>query len=62
MTRRPTIRDVAAAAGVGPATVDRALHGRAGVSAALRERIARAALALDYPVPASGRESLDAVR
>lgn len=51
--RRPTIADLAKAAGVGVATVDRALHGRSNVAAATRRRIAAAAAELGYPVPQS---------
>ena len=50
---RPTIADVAAAAHVSTATVDRVLNGRAGVSAASRQRVLRAARALQY-LPSDG--------
>ncbi|MCC2308503.1 LacI family DNA-binding transcriptional regulator [Cellulomonas chengniuliangii] len=43
LTRRPTISDVAKAAGVSIAVVSYALNGRPGVSAATRERVLRVA-------------------
>ncbi|MFM7444974.1 MAG: LacI family DNA-binding transcriptional regulator, partial [Tabrizicola sp.] len=46
--RRATISDVAARAGVSTATVDRVLNGRAGVTAANRQRVQAAAKALGY--------------
>lgn len=49
MANRPTIKDLAAAAGVGVATVDRVLNNRTNVRAATRERVAEAALAIGYP-------------
>ncbi|MXY33640.1 MAG: LacI family transcriptional regulator [Boseongicola sp. SB0664_bin_43] len=45
---RATISDIAEWAGVSPATVDRALNGRAGVSAPNRHRVMRAARELGY--------------
>lgn len=45
---RPTIDDVAALAGVGRATVSRALNGQANVSAEVRARVMEAVAALDY--------------
>jgi DNA-binding LacI/PurR family transcriptional regulator len=45
---RPTIRDVATAAGVSPTTVSHALNGKGRVDPATRERIARAAGRLGY--------------
>ena len=48
MARRATLRDVAARAGVGVATVDRVLNGRAPVKAETAARVAAAAEALDY--------------
>lgn len=50
MPRRPTIMDLAKAAGVGVATVDRVLNGRAHVSAATIDRVTEAARAIGYPV------------
>lgn len=46
--RRARITDVAAAAGVSPATVDRVLNQRAGVRSATADQVLRAAAALDY--------------
>lgn len=48
MTRRPTVRDVADAAGVSVATVSRALSGARAVKPEHRERVVRAADALGY--------------
>lgn len=45
---RATIPDIAAQAGLSSATVDRALNGRAGVSAVNRHRVLQAARALGY--------------
>lgn len=50
---RTTIRDIAKAAGVSTATVDRALNGRAGVRAASRQRVLRVARDLGY-LPSEG--------
>jgi len=47
-SRRITIRDVAAAAGVSITTVSHALNGKAGVDPATRERVAAAAERLGY--------------
>ena len=47
-TRSLTIADVAEAAGVSPATVDRALNGRSGVHARTRSRVMRAAQRIGY--------------
>ncbi|MFG2091355.1 MULTISPECIES: LacI family DNA-binding transcriptional regulator [unclassified Spirillospora] len=56
MTRRPaTIKDVAASAGVGIATVSRVFSGTGSVSAATRERVLAAARDLDYRPSALGR-------
>ncbi len=57
MSRRPTIIDVAREAGLGAATVDRVLHERANVSERARDRVAKAAQKLGYPLPASLRET-----
>jgi LacI family transcriptional regulator, galactose operon repressor len=54
-TKRPTIRDVARAAGVSVATVSRALSGDYPVSPATRARIQRAVKDLDYVVNAHAR-------
>ncbi|MDW4499955.1 LacI family DNA-binding transcriptional regulator [Sulfitobacter sp. D35] len=51
--RRATIKGIAEAAGVSTATVDRALNGRAGVSAANRHRVLSAARDLGY-LPSEG--------
>lgn len=48
MTERPTIKDVARAAGVSPATASRALSGSRPVHAHLRERVRIAASQLEY--------------
>lgn len=56
---RPTIADVALAARVSTATVDRVLHGRAGVSAANRQRVLQAARSLNY-LPSEGETWLPA--
>lgn len=50
-----TIKDVAAAAGVGIATVSRVFSGAGAVSAATRERVLAAARELDYRPSAVGR-------
>ena len=59
MTGRATIPDIARAAGVSTATVDRALNGRAGVAAANRQRVLAAAAKLGY-LPLSGLTPLPA--
>ena len=46
MARKTTLTDIAAAAGVSLATVDRVINGRGGVSAAREERILHAARTL----------------
>ncbi|MCO6385380.1 LacI family DNA-binding transcriptional regulator [Oceanicola sp. 502str15] len=48
MARRPTITDLAHAAGVGTATVDRVLNGRGNVREATVERVAEAAARIGY--------------
>ncbi|WP_242614598.1 LacI family DNA-binding transcriptional regulator, partial [Actinomadura roseirufa] len=53
--RTATIKDVAAAAGVGIATVSRVFSGTGSVSAATRERVLAAARELDYRPSALGR-------
>ena len=50
--RKPTIRDIARVANLSPATVDRALNGRGGVSRRALEKIRSAAIDLGYGVPA----------
>jgi LacI family transcriptional regulator len=54
-SRSITIKDVAAAAGVGVATVSRVLSGTGSVSPRTRERVLAAARALDYRPSALGR-------
>lgn len=49
-TRPPTLRDVAAAAGVSPMTASNALHGKPGVRQSTRERVIAAAERLDYRI------------
>jgi LacI family transcriptional regulator len=46
---KPTYLEIAHAAGVGPATVERVLNGRGGVRPELVERVIAAARALNYP-------------
>ncbi len=53
--RRATILDVAALAGVSPATVSNALTGRRPVDSVTRERVAAAALATGYTPNLGGR-------
>jgi LacI family transcriptional regulator len=53
--RSITIKDVAAAAGVGVATVSRVLSGTGSVSPGTRDRVLAAARALDYRPSALGR-------
>lgn len=48
---KPTIKDVARAANLSPATVDRALNGRGGVSKRALEKIRSAAFDLGYGTP-----------
>ncbi|ACQ79055.1 transcriptional regulator, LacI family [Beutenbergia cavernae DSM 12333] len=48
MNRPPTIRDVAATAGVSPATVSRVMNGSASVDVALAQRVQTAAADLGY--------------
>lgn len=56
MTARPSLIDVAKAAGVSPATVDRVLHGRTGVRARTAEQVSEAVRRLGYrPDPAAAR-------
>ena len=51
MPRRPTLQDLAQAAGVGTATVDRALNGRGNVSTRTVRLISDAARQIGYPLP-----------
>jgi LacI family transcriptional regulator len=55
MTRKITLRDIAAKARVGTATVERVLNGRGGVSPETTERVIAAARKLDYPKRLPGR-------
>ena len=55
---RPRARDIARAAGVSPATVDRVLNRRRGVRAATAQRVVEAAAALDYLPRAALYEAL----
>jgi LacI family transcriptional regulator len=55
--RKATITDIATQADVSTATVDRVLNGRAGVSAANRQRVYMAAKALGY-LPTEGKVTL----
>ncbi|HET9654857.1 MAG TPA: LacI family DNA-binding transcriptional regulator [Kineosporiaceae bacterium] len=55
--RRPTMRDVAARAGVSLKTVSRVVNAEAGVSASLAERVRRAVEELDFR-PNAGASSL----
>ena len=53
---RPSLMDVAREAGVSPATVDRVLHGRAGVRTRTADRVTAAVHRLGYrPDPAAAR-------
>lgn len=58
MARRPTITDLAAAANVSVATVDRVLNGRLPVRPATAQRVAEAAQALGYHAGALLRQRL----
>lgn len=51
MPRRPTLQDLAIAAGVGVATVDRVVHGRANVSKRSIAQVLEAARQIGYPLP-----------
>ncbi|NUR70375.1 MAG: LacI family DNA-binding transcriptional regulator [Hamadaea sp.] len=55
MSKRPSIKDVAARAGVSMATVSRVLSGDYPVSAQTRERVEKAVRELDYVVNAHAR-------
>jgi DNA-binding LacI/PurR family transcriptional regulator len=55
VARRPTIVDVARKAGVAVSTASSALNGKGRVAAATRERVAKAAKALDYRPDAGAR-------
>src|SRR4051794_19375084 len=48
MSKRPTLADVARAAGVGPATVDRVINGRSAVRPETTRRVFEAAQAIGY--------------
>ena len=49
-TSKPTLRDVAAAAGVSPMTASNALRGKTGVKESTRARVLAAAKKLDYRI------------
>ena len=58
MTKAARIPDIARAAGVSTATVDRVLNQRAGVRNATVQRVMRAAVTLDYvPAPSEAQEA-----
>ena len=59
MNKRPTIRDIAAQAGVSVATVDRVLNARHTVRAPTAERVLRAAEALNYHATALLRRRIE---
>lgn len=59
MSNRPTIKDVARAAGVGTATVDRVLNGRESVREETRRRVAEAAHRIGYHASALIDQRLD---
>jgi LacI family transcriptional regulator len=54
MPRRPTLLDLANAAGVGVATVDRVVNGRSNVSRRSIARVLEAARQIGYPLPGHG--------
>ncbi len=60
MSKRPTIKDVAKAAGVGSATVDRVLNGRGTVREETIKRVAEAAHRIGYHASALIDQRLDA--
>ncbi|RYH02105.1 LacI family DNA-binding transcriptional regulator [Salipiger sp. IMCC34102] len=60
--RRPTLKDLAKAAGVGLATVDRVLNERPGVSAAAIDSVLAAAERIGYPTAKLEAIKLDATR
>ena len=47
---KPTLRDVAAEAGVSPMTASNALHGKAGVKESTQTKVLAAAKKLDYRI------------
>ncbi|SPH25062.1 hypothetical protein DEA8626_04097 [Defluviimonas aquaemixtae] len=61
-TRRPTLKDLAEAAGVGVATVDRVLNERPNVRATMVERVLAAAEDIGYPTKKLDAIKLDAAR
>ena len=58
MTSSATIADIARQAGVGTATVDRVINGRAGVNAETTQKVTLAIAALGKPTVARGRPRL----
>ncbi|MFZ7091352.1 LacI family DNA-binding transcriptional regulator [Primorskyibacter sp. 2E233] len=62
MAKRPTLKDLAKAAGVGVATVDRVLNGRPNVRDATVQRVMEAAQSIGYPMSSLTANQSDAAR
>lgn len=62
MPRRPTLKDLALAAGVGVATVDRVLNGRPNVRPEMLEKVTDAAERIGYPTRALAARRTEAER